>query len=152
MRVIKDCWVEDHPGNQMEHEIVAGIKKDMGDEQKFREHFIDIKGYRKTDASGGFLNICKILETRTFIPTKYEPQFLIPAPRSQKSTYTGQTEGLIADRDHRLQSTQETEAPTKPPHPRFRYQIVYREKGMSLFELTSFAEVFVYICQGAEGS
>ena len=24
VRVIKDCWVEDRPGKQMEHEIIAG--------------------------------------------------------------------------------------------------------------------------------
>ena len=26
VRVIKDCWVEDRPGKQMEHEIIARIK------------------------------------------------------------------------------------------------------------------------------
>ena len=49
---------------------MAGINKDTNDAERFREHFIDICGYRRTDASGGFDNVCKVLEDRTFGGTK----------------------------------------------------------------------------------
>ena len=64
----------------MEHEIVAGINKDTNDAERFREHFIDICGYRRTDASGGFDNVCKVLKDRTFGGTKSVCEFPVPAP------------------------------------------------------------------------
>ena len=45
--VIKDCRVEDHPGKQMEHVIVVGIKNNM-DGEKFCRYFVDVYGHRKT--------------------------------------------------------------------------------------------------------
>jgi len=149
--VIKDCWVEDRPGKRKEHEIVAGIKNDMSDEE-FRKHFVDIRGHRETYTSGGFGRVCNILRNRKFKPKVFEPEFLVPTSSAQKATYTDQAQGSIADQDHYLQSTEETEVPRNPPHPRFRYQVVYDEKGESLFEVTSLSKVLAYIGQAAEGS
>ena len=138
VRAIKDCWIEDHPGEQLEHEVVMGIKKEM-DNKNFRKHFIDINGYRKTDTPGGFDSVCGILKNRTLVPREnFEPDFLIPAPDASESTHT-------TDQD-RLRP-----APKDLPHPRFRYQVVYDEVGISLFDVTSFADVFKYIDQAAEG-
>ena len=134
--VIKDCWVEDRPGEQTEHEIVAGIKSDMGNE-KFGEHFIDICGHRKMYPSGGFDRVCKILKDRKFISKGFEPELLILAPSTQ---------------DHLLQSAQEKEVPVDPLDPRFRYQVVYEESGKSLLEVTSLSEALEHIGQAAEGS
>jgi len=122
--VIKDCWVEDRPGKQKEHEILTGIKSDTSDE-KFRESFVDIRGHRETYTSGGF---GKILNNRK----------LKPKP--------------IGVQDHLFQSINEKEVPRSPPYPWFRYQVVYDEKGKSLFEVTSLSKVLVHICQAAEGS
>jgi len=58
VRVIKDCWLEDHPGEQMEHEVVVEINNDMG-HKRFRKYFINIDGYRKTYASGRFVRSLK---------------------------------------------------------------------------------------------
>jgi len=150
VRVIKDCWVEDRPGKQMEHEIIAGIKHDMNSEE-FREHFVDICGHRKTNTSGGFGKICKILETETFVKRKFEPHLIVPASGAERPTYADQAKDSIADQHHRLRSAEKKIVPENPPHPRFRYQIVYNEKGTSLFEVTSFDDGFLHIGQAAEG-
>ena len=152
VRVIKDCWVEDRPGKQMEHEIIEGIKDDMNSEE-FREYFVDICGHRKTETSGGFGKICKILETKSFVEKEYEPNLIVPASSARWPTYAGQTKDSIADQHHRLRSTEGEEVlvPDTPPHPRFRYQVVYEEKGTSLFGVTSFEKMFLYIGQAAEG-
>jgi len=119
--------------------------------EEFREHFVDICGHRKTNMSGGFGKICKILETETFVEKEFEPSLIVPASGVQRPTYTNQAKGSIADQHHRLRSTEEKKVPENLPHPRFRYQVVYNEKGMSLFEVTSFKDVFSYIGQAAEG-
>lgn len=152
VHVIKDCWVEDRPEKQMEHDIVAGIKNDMGDDNKFHKYFIDICGYQKTDTSGGFGNICNILNTRTLLPIEdFEIRILVLASDTQNRIYTNQTNDSIAKQDHLLQPTPTKKAPQSLPHPRFHYQVVYGEKGKSLFEVSSFVDVFVYISQAAEG-
>ena len=149
--VIKDCWVEDRPGKQMEHEIVAGIKNDMGGHQ-FREYFIDVCGHRRMDMSGGFNSVCEVLKNRTFVPkNNFGPQFLIPASSKDGPIYSFPTEVAIADQDNRLLPTHKKQATQNPPHPRFHYQVVYSEEGKSLFDVSSFAEVFSHICRAAEG-
>ena len=100
VRVIKDCWIEDRPGKQLEHDIVADIKGDIaagterdtatgvedgtGNDEGFHKYFIDVCGYRKTDEFGGFDKISQSLKTGTFIKDAFEPELLIPiaeAPR-----------------------------------------------------------------------
>jgi len=142
--VIKDCWLEDHPGEQMEHEVVAEIKNDM-DDKRFRKYFININGYRKTYASGRLNSVCKILENKTLVPRgNSEPDLLVPAPGAPKLSHT-------ADQDRPFQPDPAKWASKDLPHPRLRYQVVYNEAGTSLFEVTSFADVFRHIVQAADG-
>lgn len=147
VHVIKDCWLEDCPGGQMEHEIVAEIKYDMSDE-KFCKNFIDISGYRRTDTSGGFNNVCKILETRTFMPEdRSEPLFPIPAPDIPKPI--GSAEDSVSD--HRLHPTPAKRTPRNLTYPSSVTRSFTMRGGASLFEVTSFAEMFMYLGQAAEG-
>ena len=44
VRVIKDSWIEDRSREQMEHETLAAIERDIG-AAKFHEYFVDICGY-----------------------------------------------------------------------------------------------------------
>jgi hypothetical protein len=147
--VIKDCWVEDRLGKEMEHDIIARIKGSMSDEE-FCNYFIDIYGYHKKEMSGGFGEVCKLLKTGTFESVEgFRPEPLVP-PTESRSSYT--LRAPVAKRSYYLQSAEKKAVPTHPPHPRFRYQIVYKEKGISLFEVTSFEKVFKYINQAAEGA
>jgi len=149
IRVIKDCWIEDRPGKPMEHDVITGIKSNMGD-KTFHEHFIDICGHRKTGMSGGFDRVCKILENRSFKPgDQFEPSILVPVTDIPKPTYD--PAASVADQDHRLQSAPTKLAPEHPPHPRFRYQVVYNTKGVSLFEVTSFGDVFWHLGRATSG-
>ena len=134
VRVIKDCWIEEHRAKRMEHDIVAEIKRDMGDYQKFCKHFIDTCGHRKTYTSGGFNRVCKVLENGTF---KLAEEFLL-----QLLSFTSAAPGL----------TPTKLASERPPLPRLHYQVVYGEKGVSLFEVASFAEAFVHIGRAMEGT
>ena len=134
VRAIKDCWIEERHAKRMEHDIVAEIKRNMGDYQKFCKHFIDICGHRKTYTSGGFNRVCAILENGTFeLAEGSVLQLLAPTLEAPKPTPT-------------------KPATERPPHPRFRYQVVYDEKGISLFEVASFAEAFVHIGRAMEGT
>jgi hypothetical protein len=147
--VIKDCWVGDCLYKEMEHDIVAKIKRSMGDEE-FCNHFIDIYGYHKKDMSGGFGEVCKLLKTGTFESVEgFEPELLVPPTESRPSYTSG---APVTDQGHYLRSTKKKAGPAHPPHSQFRYQIVYKEKGISLFEVTSLDKVFKYISQAAEGA
>ena len=148
-RVIKDCWVEDRLGKLMEHEIIERIKQDMKNDGDFHKYFIDICGYQKTPTSGGFHKLCKNLETRTFAEVDFNYQHLVPTD-VQKAVYHTSAEDRIPDQAGYLLQTLDGE-PQVPPNPRFRYQVVYKEKGISLFEVLSFADVFKYIVQAADG-
>jgi len=133
VRVIKDCWIEERRAKRMEYDIVAEIKRDMGDYQKFYKHFIDTCGHRKTYTSGGFNRVCKVLENGTFeLAEEFLLQLLSLSSAAPKLTPTK----LASER---------------PPLPRLHYQVVYCEKGVSLFEVASFAEVFVHIHRATEG-
>jgi len=148
VRVIKDCWVEERRERYMEHEIVEEIKKTI-DAEFFSKHFVGICGHRKTDTSGGFQAICNILTKGEF-----KPQPLILTRTSSKPIYSKLAKGSAPSQSHHSQrsppSTQP--APTSPPHPRFRYQVVYSEKGKSLLEVTSLNEVFVHLEQIVNGT
>ena len=149
VRAIKDCWIEDRPDKQMEHDIVAEIKRDVGAEE-FGKYFVDVCGHRKTEMPGGFKSICDILENRNFIlADEFKPLALI-ATDTPKPSYTASAS--VADQEHRLQQTPAKQALEHPPHPRFRYQVVYAEVGMSLFEEESFGKVFRHISRAAYGT
>ena len=166
VQVIKDCWIEDRPGKQLEHDIVAGIKGDIaagikhdtateiehgtGNNEDFHKYFIDVCGYQKTDEFGGFDEICKFLKTGTFVKDKFEPEILIPIAEAPR-VYHHLAEDKISNQNHQPPPTKRERAPVNPPLPRFRYQVVYSEKGKSLFEVTSFSDAFKYLVQAADG-
>jgi len=148
VRIIKDCRIEDRHENRTEHEIVTEIKRDMTD-QKFCKYFIDVYGHCKTDASGGFGRVCAILKNSDFkVDEEFEPRPLVLTP-TPKSTYT--TAAPVADQSRHLEPAPTKLAQERPPHPRFRYQVVYSEKGVSLLKVTSFADVLVHIRRATEG-
>ena len=146
--VIKDCWIEDRVGKELEHDIVNKIKADMGDEN-FNKYIIGIHTQQKTDMSGGFGTICGFLKKTFQLAEGYGPHNLFPVPTPKQSYTSG---APVANQDNRPKPTTTTDAPERPPHPRFRYQVVYKEKGISLFEVTSFKMVFVHIGQAMEGN
>ncbi|KAF9646538.1 hypothetical protein BDM02DRAFT_3270901 [Thelephora ganbajun] len=126
VRAIKDCWVENRRGKHMEHEIVA------------------------TDTSGGFQGVCDILSKEEFKSLdNFYPQLLVLARTNSKPIYSRFVGNSTPNRSHHSRrSPPPTQlAPTIPPHPRFRYQVVYSNRGISLFEVTSLEKVFVYLDQ-----
>ena len=139
VRVIKDSWVEDCPGRKMEHEIAADIRNKVGG-TGFHKHFVGICGYRKTEVSGGFNSICDIFENGTFIAHRLQPRLLVPAPNTPRNG--------IADEDHFLQPTLSERT---LGYPRFRYQVVYDEKGISLLDMVSLVTAFKHLGQAADG-
>lgn len=154
VRVVKDCWVENRGGKQVEHEIVAGIKGAISTDD-FLEHFVDICAHRKTDTSGGFQEVCNILTMGVFEPlNNFRPQPLVLARTNPKPIYSKLAGNSTPNQSHQSrQSPPPTQpAPTIPPHPRFRYQVVYSEKGISLFEVSSLRELFVCLEQVVNGT
>jgi hypothetical protein len=147
VRVVKDCWVENRKGKRMEHEIVAGIKETVNSDD-FLKHFVEICGHRRTDTSGGFKTICNILTKGEFEPLQhFKPQPLILAHTNSRRIYSEPTRNSAPNHGSRSQQSPPPtqKAPVVPPYPRFRYQVVYSERGMSLFEVTSLKEVFHHL-------
>ena len=140
VRVIKDSWIEDRPGTQVEHEIAAEIRDKMGN--NFSKYFVNICGHHKTDTSRPLRNICEFLE-RGAPKMLHAPHLLVPAPDTRAKRN-------IHERDN-YKKLFTGPAPQDPPHPRFRYQVVYEENGTSLFEVTPFPEVINLIGQAADG-
>ena len=156
VHVLKDCWIENRRREQTEHEIVTEIKEVVGPDN-FCRYFVDTCGHRETDLSGGFQGICSIPDEGTFKALdKYKPQSFVLARFKSKPTHTQSAAGN-SDPNQSCSST-EPPPPTRltsegpeVPHPLFRYQIVYCEKGMPLYEVTSLEEVFEYLGQIIDG-
>lgn len=151
VRVIKDCWVEDHAGNQMEHEVVAGIRRGVNNDENFHKHFINICGYQKTDTSGGFDRLCKVLKTETFGGVDFRSWHTTPITDFQKPVYHPSAEDMTPNQGGYLLQTPAEHTPATPPRSRSRYQVVYDEKGISLFEVPLLADVFKYLVQATDG-
>ena len=147
VRVLKDCWAENREGEQREHEIVAGIKETM-EQDDFLEYFVDICGYRKTETSGGFREVCNILTERTFeAMDNIKPQALTPTDNmSTRSSIPNQ------HRHPDRYAPSSWLAPEVPPHSRFRYQVVYQKEGTPLYGVTSLEKAFKYLGQTVEGT
>ena len=129
VRVIKDCWVEDRAGNQMEHEVVVGIKQDVNNDENFHKHFINICGYQKTDTSGGFDRLCKVLKTETFGGVGFRSWHTTPITDFQKPVYHPSAEDMTPNQGGYLLQTPAEHTSAIPPRSRSRYQVVYDEKG-----------------------
>lgn len=150
IRVIKDCWVEDRPGKDAEHIIAGNIKQKMG-EVTFNKYFVNIIGHRRTDPTGGFLRVCEMLKKERFGP---EPRSLgclclyplVPI-EEKKSSYNQSAGNQISNQDRHLTPNLSGD-PKKQKHtihPRFRYQIIYEEKGESLYQVTSLADLIHHL-------
>ena len=147
--VIKDCWIEERPGRELEHDIVKKIKADMGDED-FNKYIIGIRAHQKTVMSEGFGDICDFLRNRTFRSNEESALKTFVPVSTPKQSHT--SDAPVANQDNRLKPTKTIHALERPPQPRSRYQIVYEERGISLFEVTSFQMVFIHIGQAMEGN
>ncbi|KAF9783771.1 hypothetical protein BJ322DRAFT_1066999 [Thelephora terrestris] len=147
VRVLKDCWAENREGEQREHEIVAGIKETM-EQDDFLKYFVDICGHRETETSGGFHEVCNILTERSFeVMDNIRPQAL---------TLTDNiTTGSSIPNQHRHPDRYAPSswlAPEVPPHSRFRYQVVYQEEGTPLYGVTSLEKAFKYLGQTVDAA
>lgn len=148
VRAVKDCWIKDHPGKQMEHDIVADIKSSMGSD--FRKYFINICGHHKEDTPGAFSDACDIPKKGPFVPKDHLRPQPIPTSDPPRPTYTNQDRDPITDQEH-LQPLSTEQAPENLPCLQFHYQVVYKEKGTPLFEVTPFAAIFGHIGQAEDG-
>lgn len=57
--VIKDCWVEDRPGKQVEHAIIESVRRAI-DPENFRKHFVSFCVCRRTTSDKALMEYCKI--------------------------------------------------------------------------------------------
>jgi len=113
--VIKDCWLEARGDRALEHEAVAKVRTAMGQEG-FRGGFIDVCGHRVT-RNVTLDRVCEILE-REF--SEQEGFYVVP-----------------------LHWSRQPMEPKEPPRPRFRYQIVYEERGDSFYHITSLQKAYL---------
>ena len=121
--VIKDCWLEDRDDKALEHEIVAKVRTAMGQEE-FRGRFIDVCGHRVT-RNVALDRVCEILRQEF---SEQEGFYVVPLHWSRQPT-----------------------EPKKPPHPRFRYQIVYEERGSSFYHITSLQKAYMDLNEVTKG-
>ncbi|KAF9783769.1 hypothetical protein BJ322DRAFT_1066990 [Thelephora terrestris] len=154
-RVLKDCWVENREGKQMEHEIVAGIRETMKHDD-FHRHFVNICGHLKTETSGWFREFCNILNEGTFeAKDNFRPQALILIRPNSKSIYDPMSTGGSVPNQNRhpdMLAPTTRPAPEVPPHSRFRYQVVYQEEGTTLYGVTSLEKAFKYLGQTVDAA
>ena len=148
--VIKDCWVEDRPGKQMEHAIIEQARKAIGHEQ-FREHFVDFRAYRKAtnEALARFYRVPSGSDSDTGLKTY---PLLRESGVDHGSNYSQVGQVSVADQSHHLGSGAGSATHQRRLHPRFRYQIVYAERGTSLYDITSLSETFEHLIGVVEGT
>ncbi|KAF9642526.1 hypothetical protein BDM02DRAFT_3193080 [Thelephora ganbajun] len=131
LRVVKDCWVEDCKGKHMEHEIIQEVRAAIGPEE-FREHFVD----------------CRLLKEFKTQEVQRPVRPLIWTPAAKRHTsYTKSGRALVSDQHHHLRPTSQLVNPKRLPHPRSRYQVVYTERGASLYHITSLSDTFRCLVQ-----
>lgn len=147
--VVKDCWVEDRPGKQMEHVIIGKVREAIGHD-KFCEHFVNFCGYRKV-TNEALTKYCRIppgdkLNTGSnLVPLVWE------AKVDHTASYSQLGQALVANQDSHLESVAGSATQQHRPHPRFRYQIVYAEMGTSLYEITSLSGTFGHLITVTDG-
>jgi hypothetical protein len=146
---IKDCWVEDRPGKQMEHAIIEQVREVIG-RQAFCEHFVDFRGYRKVtnEAITKYCGITLCSETPSW--SKIYP-LVLEAKVDHATTYTKSGQAVVIDPEFRLEPGASSAAHQRHPHPRFRYQIVYAERGVSLYDITSLSKLFGHLIEVTKG-
>ena len=121
--VIKDCWLEYREGGVQEHDTVEKVRNAMGQEE-FRRRFVDVNGYRVT-RNATLDRVCEILH-QDFS----NHQGFYPVP---------------------LHWFRQPVEPKQPPRPRFRYQIVYKERGDSFYHITSLQKAYLDLNEVTKG-
>jgi len=121
--VIKDCWLEDREDKALEHETVAKVRAAMGQEE-FRGGFIDVCAHRVT-RNVALDRVCEILQQGF---SEQEGFYVVPLPWSRQPM-----------------------EPKEPPRPRFRYQIVYEERGDSFYHITSLQKAYLDLNEVTKG-
>ena len=150
--IVKDCWVEDCEGKCMEHEIIQQVRGKICSE-KFREHFVDFCGYRKT-TNEPLDRFCRILTNKTFNVQdvqEWSETLVWTVAAKHHTNYTKSGQAFVSDQRSHLRPTPPPARPQRLPHPRFRYQIVYTEKGTSLHCVTSLSNTFRHLAQVTDG-
>ena len=121
--VIKDCWLEDQKDETLEYDTVEKVRSAMGLEE-FRRRFVDVCGYRVT-RNATLDRVCEILQ--------------------QDFNEQG---GFYAVPFHWYSHPIELK---QPPRPRFRYQILYKEKGDSFYHITSLQKAYLDLNEVTKG-
>jgi len=121
--VIKDCWLEDRQDRALEHATVERVRSAVG-KAEFRKRFIDICGHRTT-RNAVLDRVCEILK-HDF--NKQRGYYAVPIHGSRQAVET-----------------------IRPPRPRFRYQIVYREKGDTFYHVTSLQKAYLDLNEITKG-
>jgi len=121
--VIKDCWLEDRQDKALEHTIVERVRGAVG-KAEFQKRFIDICSHRTT-RNAVLDRVCEILK-RDF--NKRDGFYAVPINGSRQAVGTMQ-----------------------PPPPRFRYQVVYREKGDSFYHVRSLQKAYLDLNEVTKG-
>ena len=121
--VIKDCWLEDRQDRALEHDTVERVGSAVG-QAEFRRRFIDTCGYRTT-RNAVLDRVCEILKHNF---NKQDGFRAVPIHGSRRAV-----EGM------------------QPPRPRFRYQIVYKEKGDSFYHITSLRKAYLDLSEITKG-
>ena len=121
--VIKDYWLEDREDKALEHDTVEKVRSAMGQEE-FRRAFIDVCGYNIA-RNATLDRVCDILQ-QDF--NEQEGFYAVPLRWSRRPA-----------------------EPKRPPRPRFRYQIVYKEKGDPFYHITSLQKAYLDLNEVTKG-
>ena len=148
-RAVKDCWVEDREGKEMEHMIVEKVRAAIG-HSEFCKYFVDVCGYRKVK-NEVLDRFCIILSDAQFDVQGNTLTLSWNGKANHDVTYSQLGQAFVDGQDSYLQQNSGVTRP-RQPHRRFRYQIVYAERGTSLYDVTSLSETFGYLVQVTDGT
>ncbi|KAF9643095.1 hypothetical protein BDM02DRAFT_3132663 [Thelephora ganbajun] len=143
--VIKDCWVEERPGKQMEHLIIKKVQEAMSYD-KFHEHFVDFCSYCRV-VNAALAKYSKNLFSSGLDTGSEAIPLIREAEVNHAANYSLLGQAMVASQDSYLESGTRSVIQQHHPHPRFRYQIVYTERGVSLYNITLLLETFECLIQ-----
>lgn len=152
IRVIKDCWIENREGRKFEGDIVKEIKSIMGNEE-FSKYFVDIVEDNKAELPEPFGRICKILaEEKVELSGRLTHSPLEPCPSGPKPTYSSPSSVMHLNQSHPSGQSTHQQPSNSVPHPRTRYQVLYCEEGVPLYDASSLEDVFKFLIQIVDGT
>jgi len=148
--VIKDCWVEDRAGKQMEHMIIKKVREAIGHD-KFCEHFVNFCSYRKV-TNEGLTKYCRIPPGDRLNTGSETAPLVWEAEADHTVSYSQLGQALVTSQDPHLGSVAGSATRQDRLHFRFRYQIVYAERGTSLYDITSLSRTFGHLITVTNGT